>query len=300
MAATLTVKRYTSTSSFLKETEPFLRHNEFQNIFVLMMAQQEQAQEEREKETQSNSYCSAVWDDQNQLVFALFNGENNTMLYGSLTHNLEAIDLLVDDLLASDTHSSITSVRAFQPSLNHLNGQLQKHNIQFRIIDQVWAYESQKVTWSPRLLSIARDEKTEIRLATIDDVPLLTEWTLGFFVHLTTKNGMDGTSLPDIKETILGALASKFAYILCVDGVPVSMCWKKRPTETECALAYVYTPEECRSKGYGAVCVGLLTEKLLQNRRSVNLFVVRERDPVNNMYAGIGYQLVGEAAKLRK
>ena len=298
MTATLTVKRYTSTSSFLKETELFLRRNEFQNIFILTMAQQEQAQEE--KKTQSNSYCSAVWDDQNQLVFALFNGKNNTMLYGSLTQNLEAIGLLVDDLLASGTHSSLTFVHAFQPSVNHLYEQLQKHNIQFRITDQVWAYESQNVTWSPRLLSIARDSKTELKLATIDDLPLLTEWTLGFFVHLTTKDGMDGTSLPDPEETVRNALESKFAYILYVDGVRVSMCWKKRPTETECALAYVYTPKECRSKGYGAVCVGLLTEKLLQNCRSVNLFVVRERDPVNNMYAGIGYQLVGEAARLRK
>ncbi|KAG2199424.1 hypothetical protein INT46_011074 [Mucor plumbeus] len=298
MTTTLTIKRYTSTSLFLKETEPFLCRNEFQNIFVLLMAQQEQVLEE--KETQSNSYCGTVWDDQNQLVFALFNGKNNTILYGSLTQNLEAIDLLVDDLIASGTHSSLTFVRAFQPSLNRLYEQLQKHNIQLRIIDQVWAYESQKVTWSPRLLSIARDSKTELKLATIDDLPLLTEWTLEFFVHLTTENGMDDTSLPDPEEAVRDALASKFAYILCVNSAPVSMCWKKRPTKTECALAYVYTTKECRNKGYGAVCVGLLTETLLQNRRSVNLFVVRERDPVNNMYAGIGYKLIGEAAKLSK
>ncbi|KAI8643299.1 hypothetical protein BD408DRAFT_415015 [Parasitella parasitica] len=297
MATALTVKRYSLTSLFLEETEPFLCHNEFQNIFVLTMAQQDLAQNE---EKRRQGYCSAVWDDQGQLVFALFNGTNNTMLYGSLTQNMEAIDLLVNDLIASGAHSSVKFVRAFQPSLDRLFQQFKKNDIHFRITDRVWACESQKVTWSPCLLSIARDSNTKLKVATLDALALLTEWTQGFFVHLTTKDGMDNTALPDAEQLVREALANEFAYILYVGGVPVSMCWMKRPTETECSLAMVFTPKECRRMGYGAVCVGLLTEKLLKSRRSVNLHVVRDRDPVKNMYAGIGYRVVGENGRLRR
>ncbi|KAK4513880.1 uncharacterized protein ATC70_005886 [Mucor velutinosus] len=295
MTTTLTKKQYTSTSAFLKETEPSLRRHEFQNIFVLVMAQAEI------KEGGENGYCSAVWDDQGQLVFALVNCKHNTMLYGSWTQNMDAIDLLVDDLVSTGTHINIKFVHAFQPSIHRLHEQLSKHNLKMCITDQVWAYESQKVTWSPGLLATARDTHTELKVATLDEVALLTKWTQGFFVHLTTEDGMDNAALPDAEEIVREAIANQFAYILYVRGVPVSMSWMKRPTDTECSLAMVYTPKECRSRGYGAVCVGLLTEKLLQNRRSVNLFGVKGRNPaVKNMYAGIGYQLVGESARLRR
>lgn len=295
MTATLTKKRYTSTSAFLKATEPTLRCNEFQNIFVLIMAQAEIEQ------GGEDGYCSAVWDDQDQLVFALVNCKHNTMLYGSWTQNMDAVDLLVDDLVSTGAHIDIKFVHAFQPSLNRLHEQLLKNNFELRMTDQVWAYESQKVVWPSRLLAVARDVNTELTVATLDELALLTEWTHGFFLDLVTHDGMDGSSLPDVEEIVREAIASKFAYILYIHGVPVSMCWMKRPTETECSLAMVYTPKECRSKGSGAVCVGLMTEKLLESRRSVNLFGVKGRDPaVKNMYAGIGYQLVGEAARLRK
>ncbi|CEP15840.1 hypothetical protein [Parasitella parasitica] len=289
----LIVKRYNSTSSFLQETEPFLRRNEFQNIFVLIMAQQEASGTD-------GGYCSAVWDGQGQLVFALFDAKDNTMLYGSWTQNMEAVDLLVNDLIASGAHSDIKFAHAFQPGLNRLYEQLHKHNLHFRITDQVWACASQRVIWSPRLLSIARHPNTHLKVATLDQLDLLAEWTQGFFVHLTTENGMDDTALPDPEQIVREALADEYVHILYVNGAPVSMSWMKRPTETECSIAMVFTPKERRSNGYGAVCVGLLTEKLLESRRSVNLFAVRERDPVKNMYAGIGYRVVGESGRLRR
>lgn len=295
MATTLTKKRYTSTSAFLKDTEPSLRQHQFQNIFVLVMAQAEI------EEGGEDGYCSAVWDGQDQLVFALVNCKHNTMLYGSWTQNMDAIDLLVGDLVSSGAHTNIQFVRAFRPSVDRLHEKLLEHNLELRITDQVWAYESQKVTWSPRLLDTARDAHTELKVATLDDLALLTKWTQEFFVYMTTEDGMDGTSLPNVEEIVHEAITSQFAYVLYIHGVPVSMCWMKRPTETECSIAMVYTPKECRSKGYGAVCVGLLTEKLLKGRRSVNLFGVKGRNPaVKNMYAGIGYEMVGESARLRR
>ncbi|KAL9537002.1 hypothetical protein MBANPS3_012176, partial [Mucor bainieri] len=294
MTATLTKKRYDSTTAFLEATEPSLRRHQFQNIFVIVMAQAEI------DEGGKDGYCGAVWDDQDQLVFALVNCKRNTMLYGSWTHNMDAIDLLVEDLASTGAHMDITFARAFEPSVSRLQEQLAKHNLALRITDQVWAYESHKVTWSPRVLATARDAHTELKLATLDDVALLTQWIQDFFVYMTTEDGMDGSSLPDAQEIVREAIGKQFAYILYVHGVPVSMSWKKRPTEAECSIAMVFTPKECRSKGYGAVCVGLLTEKLLETHTSVNLFGVKGRNPaVKNMYAAIGYQPVGESARLR-
>ncbi|KAL9537299.1 hypothetical protein MBANPS3_011905, partial [Mucor bainieri] len=290
-------KRYTSTSAFLKDTEPSLRRHEFHNIFVLIMAQAEI------DEGGKDGYCSAVWDDQDQLVFALVNCKRNTMLYGSWTQNMEAVDLLVNDLVSLGAHKDIQFVHAFQPSVGRLHKQLANHHhLDLYITDQVWAYASQKVTWSPRLLATARDAHTELKLATLEeDLALLTTWTQGFFYHLTTEDDMDSKYLPDAEEVAREAIKSRWVYMLYVHGVPVSMSWKKRPTETECSIAMVYTPKECRSKGYGAVCVGLLTEKLLETRRSVNLFGVKGRNPaVNNIYTDIGYQVVGEGARLRR
>ncbi|KAF1801958.1 hypothetical protein V8B55DRAFT_1475730 [Mucor lusitanicus] len=295
MTAALTKKRYTSTSAFLKDTEPSLRRHEFPNIFVLVMAQAEI------DEGGEDGYCAAVWDDQDQLVFALVNCKHNTMLYGSWTQNMDAVDLLVDDLVSTGAHTDIEFAHAFQPSIGRLHEQLAKHNLDLRITDPVWAYESQKVIWSPRLLAIARDEHTELKVATLDELALLTRWLQEFLIHLATVNGMDTSFQPEAEGMAREAITNQYAHILYIQDVPVSMCWMRRPTETECAIAMVYTPKESRGKGYGAVCVGLLTEKLLKTRRSVNLFVARDRDvAVSNMYAGIGYQLVGEATRLRK
>ncbi|KAF1801957.1 hypothetical protein FB192DRAFT_1375572 [Mucor lusitanicus] len=223
------------------------------------------------------------------------------MLYGSWTQNMDAIDLLVDDLVSTGAHTDIQFARAFEPCVHRLYEQLLKHGLQLRITDQVWAYESQAVTWSPRTLATAKDAHTKLKVATMDELALLTRWIQDFFEYMTTEDGMDGSSLPNAEEIVREAIANQFAYILYIHDVPVSMCWMKRPTKTECSISMVYTPKECRSKGYGAVCVGLLTEKLLQNLKSVNLFGVKSRNPaVKNMYAGIGYQLVGESARLRR
>jgi predicted GNAT family acetyltransferase len=107
------------------------------------------------------------------------------------------------------------------------------------------------------------------------------------------------TNLPSAEEVVLEYLISRFIYILYVDGIPVSMFWKRQPLRNGCSISFVYTPNTERGKGYASACVAMCTELFLKEYSFVTLFVVRQQDSNKNLYTSIGYQLVGKSARLR-
>ncbi|EIE77743.1 hypothetical protein G6F46_010209 [Rhizopus delemar] len=229
------------------------------------------------------------------------------MLYGSClqddfaNNTLSAVDLAITDYINTASHRQLQYVHAFEPAFGRMKTNLiaLATDLKLITIDKTWSYDVKQVQWPPRALKIAQDkQRTKLKQAIDTDAPLLAEWLRGFWndnmEHIDVSN-----NLPSAEEVVLESLISRFIYILYVDGIPVSMCWKRRPSRNGCFIAFVYTPNTERGKGYASACVAMCTELFLKEYSFVTLFVVRQQDPNKNLYTNIGYQLVGKSARLK-
>lgn len=293
-----TRKKYDTVHSFLADTQSSFLKEEFRNSFILTMAEGQRKERLEAGDEVAPFYYGTVWNQQNELVFSLCLF-SKTFLYGSnlVGDDLEPVDLLLQDFLSCDLHKEITTVHAFQPVLGHLHNQLEeKGQIKLNIVDKVWAYDLTTVVFSPIVQQVLQDKRIEFKLATEQDLPLVMEWTQGFWD--TISDNFEASTFPSPEDVCRGPLEDKFIYLLCMNGVPVSMAWKRRPLTTCISIAYVYTPMEQRSKGYAATCVALLTEELLKSYKYVNLFALGSQNPEKNLYTTLGYRWCGESSRL--
>lgn len=136
----------------------------------------------------------------------------------------------------------------------------------------------------------------DLREATADDVAIAAEW-LAAFQHEALRETI---SASDALEWARGLIARERLMLWCVDGVPVSMAARSRPTTTGIAINMVYTPPTQRGRGYASAAVARLSELLL---RSGYVFCMLYTDlgnaTSNSIYQKIGYQPVCDAVEYR-
>lgn len=246
---------------------------------------------------QPSCSCSVVVDkDTNKLIFALFALRDSFLYASDISLSIDkelhepVVELLVKDFLS--TSFPFNAIQSFNPALPYLLQALKQNDgRKFKLMDASWSCDTDKVDWSSRSLEIKKDEKTSLRKVTMNELPLLKEWTQAFLDHF----GIDDDIVVDqfCRQEIL----NEYPYILYQGEVPVSMAWKRRPLRNTCALAYVFTPKEHRHQGFGRVCVSMLTEVILEEFKCATLFVHGKQDPHSNLYHDIGYRLRGKAER---
>lgn len=126
----------------------------------------------------------------------------------------------------------------------------------------------------------------QLEMATEKDADWLYEWFVQFG---------DDTFLPVSKEEavqlVRGAIDRKQLYLWVADGQPVSMARITRPTKTNAAISWVYTPPEKRNRGYATNVVTALTEHLLNSGyQTVSLFTDLANPTSNKIYREIGFE----------
>ncbi|KAK4521432.1 uncharacterized protein ATC70_012047 [Mucor velutinosus] len=293
--SSLTVTRYQSINVFLEETEMHLQLHEIKNTFVLITAYQIQKAEKNQA-----YYCGAVWDDKHDMIFAIL-AQNDGFLYASSLcdeYYPEAIGLLAGDLLKASV--TIKGLHGYQPVLNTLRDAIEtQSSMRFVKKFATLSYELRQVKWPSRAKEIAQAKSTSLRVAsfTSDDRNILQQWTHNFIQDAFDDPKVITQSVESICRDMI---ASKGLYFMCIDGVPVSMAWKVRPLRHGTSLAYVYTPNEHRNKGYGAACVAMVSEAIMKNYEYITLFVDIKRDPSDNLYTRVGYKYYGEAGRLER
>jgi predicted GNAT family acetyltransferase len=292
----LTVFKYNNIEKFLKETESYLQQYEIKNTFVLTTAYQ-MLKEEKEGKIAA-FYCGAVWNDKLELIFAIL-AQDNTFLYASSLFDEtrpEAIDLLTKDVIKSSFN--FQGLHGYQPVLNLVRDSIEAQSaMTFVKKFATLSYELKQVKWSSKIKKIAETESTSLRLASESDLGILHKWTFGFIQDAFEDPRVITQSVDSISQDMI---TSKGLYILCSDGIPVSMAWKVRPLRHGTSLAYVYTPNEHRNKGYGAVCVAMTSEAILRDYSYITLFVDIKRNPDDNLYTRVGYKYTGEAGRLER
>ena len=130
----------------------------------------------------------------------------------------------------------------------------------------------------------------KLRLACMDDHPLMTEWIITFSDIIGEPVDVDSA-----KSNVEQYIKDRQLYIWD-DGGPVSIAKESRPTKNGTTINTVYTPPEYRNKGYATSCVCALTKELLSDRYSFcSLYTDLSNPTSNSIYAKIGYVPLGDA-----
>ena len=155
--------------------------------------------------------------------------------------------------------------------------------ISARVVMQLRVFEARTVADVP--LSPGK-----LRLACMADHPLMTQWIVAFSESIGEPVDVDSA-----KSNAQQYIEDRQLYIWD-DGGPVSIATETRPIRNGTTISTVYTPPECRGKGYATSCVWSLTKKLLSDRYSFcSLYTDLSNPTSNSIYTKIGYVPLGDA-----
>lgn len=127
----------------------------------------------------------------------------------------------------------------------------------------------------------------KMRQALPIDLDTVTDWIHQFHLEALGQSSFEEARKQADKKIQEGAI-----YLWETDQ-PVSMAGWTRPTQNGVTIAFVYTPEEHRKKGYATSCVAQLTKLMLEQYRFCSLFTDLNNPTSNSIYQKMGYQPKG-------
>jgi predicted GNAT family acetyltransferase len=135
------------------------------------------------------------------------------------------------------------------------------------------------------------------RLAVENESKMLTDWMIEFQIEALTCELDYEAALKKIMKYI----DNQSIYLFENDEhivVTMAVITRKLPHGT--AIAYVYTPEEYRGKGYAAANMYYLSKKLLeQGGEFCTLFVDKKNPLSNRAYEKVGYKILEDSYEYR-
>lgn len=118
------------------------------------------------------------------------------------------------------------------------------------------------------------------RRATKGDLDIVVAWALAF---------TDETGAAIDERRVHQAIASSSLF-LWEDGKPVSMAMWQGKTPNGVRVSFVFTPTDCRDRGYASACVAALSQYLLDHgHKFCFLFTDLANPTSNHIYQRIGY-----------
>ncbi|MGM0845340.1 MAG: GNAT family N-acetyltransferase [Bacillota bacterium] len=128
----------------------------------------------------------------------------------------------------------------------------------------------------------------KMELAGKEHIELVAEWILGF-IDDTPENPIPKE---DARKRAKEMIEEESVFLWVLNGVPVSMARSARKTDHGVTVNFVYTPRDCRRKGYARSVVAKLSEKLLETNRFCTLYTDLDNPTSNKIYMEIGYEPV--------
>ncbi|SRR6266545_6147634 len=131
----------------------------------------------------------------------------------------------------------------------------------------------------------------EFVLATQQHVELIARWIMAFDAEALTAGAWDEALMTAHRK-----VRDQDMYLWVVDGQPVTMAGRARPTARGICINAVYTPPELRRKGYASACVAALSQRLLEQGWQFCMLYTDLSNPTSNsIYQKIGYQPIGDS-----
>jgi uncharacterized protein len=132
----------------------------------------------------------------------------------------------------------------------------------------------------------------KLRPAVETDRDLVKKWSHGFHVDCFGEN----SNVPETDMT--RRIATGEVFVWEVDGKPVSIAQKVRPTDKGMTVGAVYTPPEFRKKGYATSCVAELSRNILAGGKQFCVLYTDLANPTSNsIYQKIGYVGIADSVQ---
>ncbi len=131
------------------------------------------------------------------------------------------------------------------------------------------------------------------RPAEVEDLEIARQWARGFHEDCFGDGRQEQTVRSAEDKLKSGGL------FFWVDGVPVSMAARARPTPHGESVSLVYTPASQRGKGYGTAVVAHLSQRVLDDGKQFCSLYADLSNPISNsIYQRIGYRAVADVVEV--
>jgi hypothetical protein len=255
-----------------------LEQNEAANNLMLGIAVRLHEFPERIK---TPPYLATVEDGDRLLAAAVMTPPHRLILHAE-SDDPESLRLLARALITDSWHvpgvgGIVPMSRAFAETWTAVTGQPHRAGMNERV------YELRRV------IPPAPPVPGALRVATEDDLPMMSEWVWGFMQDA----GLDGT-VEGAHEIAELRIADRDLFIWD-DGGPVSTVTKTRHSPHGMVVSLVYTPPVCRNRGYASAAVAALSQQLLDaGWEFCALFTDLANPTSNSIYQKVGYQPVAD------
>jgi predicted GNAT family acetyltransferase len=133
-----------------------------------------------------------------------------------------------------------------------------------------------------------RPSPGELRVATTDDVPAVTDFVAAFGAEIREP-------FPHPGRVARMGIEEARIHLWTVDGQPRAICAWQGPTPNSVRIGLVYTPPQHRGRGFASNAVAELTRRLLASgRKYCTLFTDKANPTSNSIYMKIGYEPVAD------
>src|SRR6266487_155263 len=271
---------YHNARDFVQRTRPTLEQHEVANSLILgITLGLANALVERD----AAFYLATVEDEEGTLlVAACMTPPHNIVLFSNnSSRDDEALALLIQNL--QDNNWSVPGAIGvgqvadnFAKIWSRRSGQRYKEGMRQRIFEL-----SQLIP--PRRVEGA------LRVATENDLELITEWAVAF-----NQEALHKSDALDAVQEAEHRVHKQMIYVWELpDGRVVTMAGKTRPISQVINISLVYTPREYRGMGYASNCVAALSQHLLDEGWKFCSLVTDLANPTSNsIYQKIGYRPV--------
>lgn len=267
---------YHEAVTFLERTRPFLEAYEAENNLILGISLRMLHSNGLQSDL---PYFIVVEDADGVVVVGAMTPPQSLMLYSERADCKAAIDLIAEELYMRDAYVSgvVAPVQLAQTFARTWSG-IAKQPSKLQRQERIYVLtEVQEPTYGAGHLV----------LATEDDLDLVTRWMYAFQVDA----GLRGWG-PETENIARRKINSSDIY-LWVDGQPVCMGGRTRPTTNGVGLNAVYTPPEFRNRGYASAFVARLSKHLLDTGQKFCVLFTDLASPTpNSIYQQIGYKPV--------
>ncbi|UOR11134.1 GNAT family N-acetyltransferase [Halobacillus amylolyticus] len=273
------VERPVDSKLFAKQAEPLLLHKEAENNLPLGII-------ERWKHTtgeETSAFMLELYDGDSLVYMTLRTPPYLWILPAISTVTRAEIKFLVDFLFANGYEvpgvlGQSEVVQWFVEAWEECSGQ--KGELHMR----------QGIYRLGKLEKITKAEG-ELVVAKQQDYMLLVDWLLAF-----SEQTSDSFNRVWAEQLAGDMIADQKMHFWEVDGSYVSMVCRARSTLNGATVNAVFTPDECKRKGYATQAVAALTDKLLnEGYHFCALYTNLSNTTSNSIYQKIGYKIVGQS-----
>ncbi len=270
------LQTYDEAQSFLEKTHDYLVQHEIAAGLLLGLAIR--LKTEPNAYGEQSPFYATVEDDAGLVLVSLMTPPHNLIVFSDHDDYRLALELLVDHLRASQW--ALPGALGVVPVVDDFVA--------------MWVGTDYLLTMNERVFELRSVEHPDygagsMRVATEADLETVVEWTAAF----TEEAVAEMHDLDELRRNSQRRIGDGALFVWEVDGAPVSMAAKTRPTLNGITISYVYTPPEHRRKGYATALVAKLSQLLLdEGYQFCSLFTDLANPTSNSIYQKIGYRPV--------